>query len=391
VCSSDLTAETGFNFLEDRFGENFPVKIAAEVKDFDPLPYFADKKDVKRTDRFAQFAVAAAADALTDAGTDFSDIDRFRKGVLFGVGIGGLTLTLDEHVKMLEKGSARVSALYIPMMIANMSSGAVALKLKSFCGDNFVCSSACASSTHAIGEAFRKVKDGYQDVVIAGGTESVISEFAMAAFNNMKALSKSTDLSRASIPFDLERDGFIMGEGAAALILESFEHAVARGAKIYAEIAGYGATDDAYHITAPAPDGSAAAYAMTAAVAEAGIPLTEVDYINAHGTSTPMNDRCETAAIKLAFGDHAANLKVNSSKSLFGHTLGAAGALEAAATALQIKGNFIHKTANFKTPDPDCDLDNCKDGYENTEIRAALSNSLGFGGHNACILLREVK
>jgi 3-oxoacyl-[acyl-carrier-protein] synthase II len=384
------TAETGFNFLGDRFGENFPIKIAAEVKDFDPTPYFEDKKDARRTDRFAQFAVAAAVDALADAGTDFADIDRFRKGILFGVGIGGLQLTLDEHTKMIERGSARISALYIPMMIANMSSGAVALRLHDFCGDNFVYSSACASSTHAIGEAFRKIKDGYLDVCIAGGTESVVNELAIAAFNNMKALSKSDNLDRASIPFDLERDGFVMGEGGAALILERLDHAKARGAKIYAEIAGYGATDDAYHITAPSPDGVAASHAMTAAVREAGLALSEVDYINAHGTSTPMNDRCETAAIKLAFGEHAANLKVNSSKSLFGHTLGAAGALEAAATALQIAGGFIHKTANYKTPDPDCDLDICKDGYSDYKIRAALSNSLGFGGHNACILLRNV-
>jgi 3-oxoacyl-[acyl-carrier-protein] synthase II len=382
--------KTGFGNLENRFGESFPVKIAAEVKDFDPLPYFADKKDIRRTDRFAQFAVAAATDALKDAGTDFADTDNFKKGILFGVGIGGLQLTLDEHTKMIERGSARISALYIPMMIANMSSGAAALALGSFRGDNFVCSSACASSTHAIGEAFRKVKDGYLDVCIAGGTESVINEFALGAFNNMKALSKSEDTNRASIPFDRERDGFVMGEGGAALVLETYEHAMSRGANIYAEIAGYGATDDAYHITAPAPDGTAAAAAMTAAVKEAGLNVDEVDYINAHGTSTPMNDKCETAAIKSAFGEHAKDLKVNSSKSLFGHTLGAAGALEAAAVALQIKGNFIHKTANLKVPDPECDLDNCKDGYDNVKIRAALSNSLGFGGHNACILLREV-
>jgi 3-oxoacyl-[acyl-carrier-protein] synthase II len=386
--------KTGFSLLSDitdSISADFPVKVAADVKDFDPLPFFNDKKDAKRTDRFAQFAVAAAVNALNDSGTDFEDFDRYRKGILYGVGIGGLQLTLDEHAKMTERGSNRISALYIPMMIANMAGGAAAMRLRSFCGDNFVCSSACASSTHAIGEAFRKIKDGYLDVCIAGGAESVISEFPLAAFNNMKALSKSADVNRASIPFDKDRDGFIMGEGAAALVLESYDHAVKRGARIYAEIAGYAATDDAYHMTAPAPDGAAAAYAMTAAVREAGLSLSDIDYINAHGTSTPMNDKCETAAIKLAFGDHAEMLKVNSSKSLFGHMLGAAGAAEAAATALQVSGGYIHKTAGLQNPDPDCDLDNCPDGYENFHVRSSLSNSLGFGGHNACILIKEVK
>jgi 3-oxoacyl-[acyl-carrier-protein] synthase II len=387
--------KTGFSRLDagntaERFSDGFPIKVAAVVKDFDPLPYFNDKKDAKRTDRFAQFAVAAAKQAVADTGTDFSDLDRYKKGILFGVGIGGLQLTLDEHTKMTERGSNRISALYIPMMIANMASGAAALGLTDFCGDNFVCSSACASSTHAVGEAFRKIKDGYLDVCIAGGAESVIDEFPLAAFNNMKALSKSADPERASIPFDKERDGFVMGEGASALVLESYDHAMARGAHIYAEIAGYAATDDAYHITAPAPDGAAAAYAMTAAVKEAGLSLTDIDYINAHGTATPMNDKTETAAIKRAFGDYANNLKVNSSKSLFGHMLGAAGAAEAAAVALQIAGGYIHKTAGLLNPDPECDLDNCPNGYPDTKIRAALSNSLGFGGHNACVLLKEV-
>ncbi|MDR0975285.1 MAG: beta-ketoacyl-ACP synthase II [Ruminococcus sp.] len=383
--------DIGFNLLGDRFGADFPIKIAAEVKDFDASKYFPDKKDIKRNERFAQFAVAAALDALEDCGSEFEDIDRFRKGILYGVGIGGLQLTLDEHSKMLEKGSNRISALYIPMMIANMSSGAAALRLKSFCGDNFVCTSACASSTHALGEAFRKVKDGYLDVCIAGGAESVVNELAIAAFNNMKALTKSSDINRASIPFDKERDGFVLGEGAAALVLENTEHARARGARIYAEIVGYGATDDAYHITAPSPDGEAAAYAMTAAVKEAGLAPSDIDYINAHGTSTPMNDRCETAAIKKAFGEHSAKLKVNSTKSLFGHMLGAAGAAEAAAAALEIYGHYLHKTAGLTVDDPECDLNNCKEGFDNIEIRAALSNSLGFGGHNACIALREVK
>jgi 3-oxoacyl-[acyl-carrier-protein] synthase II len=385
------SAKQGFSFLtqEDRIPADFEVKIAGKVNDFVPENYL-DKKEARRNDRFTQFAIAAAKDAIKDSGSDFSDINKFRKGVLFGVGIGGLQLTLDEHSKMLEKGSSRVSALYIPMMIANMASGSISLTVPGFWGDNFIISSACASSTHAIGEAFRKIKDGYLDTVIAGGTESVINEFPLAAFNNMKALSHSTDLERASIPFDKERDGFVMGEGAAALILEEYEHAKARGAKIYAEIAGYGATDDSYHITAPAPTAEAAAYAMASAVKEAGLSLTNIDYVNAHGTSTGLNDKSETLAVKNTFGDHAKNIKINSTKSLTGHLLGAAGAVEAAAVALQIKNGFIHKTAGYKVFDPDCDLDYCVSETINKAPHAALSNSLGFGGHNACVLIKNL-
>jgi 3-oxoacyl-[acyl-carrier-protein] synthase II len=384
------TAKHGFSFLGDKVPENFEVKIAGQVSDFTPEKYF-EKKEIRRNDRFTQFAVAAAKDALADCGSDLSDIDKFKKGVIYGVGIGGLGLTLDEHAKMLEKGSSRISALYIPMMIANMGAGAVSLMIPGFWGDNFIISSACASSTHAIGEAFRKIKDGYLDAAIAGGTESVINEFPLAAFNNMKALSHSADPGRASIPFDKERDGFVMGEGAAALILEEYEHAKARGAKIYAEIAGYGATDDSYHITAPSPTAEAAAYAMKSAVSEAGLSLSDIDYINAHGTSTGLNDKSETLAVKNAFGEHAKNIKINSTKSLTGHLLGAAGAVEAAAVALQIKNQFIHKTAGYKIPDPECDLDYCTSETVMKAPRAALSNSLGFGGHNACVLIKSVE
>jgi 3-oxoacyl-[acyl-carrier-protein] synthase II len=383
------SAKHGFSFLGDKVPEDFEVKIAGQVNDFTPEKYF-DKKEIRRNDRFTLFAVAAAKDALADCGSDLSDIDKYKKGVIYGVGIGGLQLTIDEHSKMLEKSSSRISALYIPMMIANMASGGVSLMIPGFWGDNFIISSACASSTHAIGEAFRKIKDGYLDAAIAGGTESVINEFPLAAFNNMKALSHSTDPDRASIPFDKERDGFVMGEGAAALVLEEYEHAMARGAKIYAEIAGYGATDDSYHITAPSPTAEAAAYAMTAAVKEAGLALSDIDYINAHGTSTGLNDKSETLAVKNAFGDHAKNIKINSTKSLTGHLLGAAGAVEAAAVALQIKNGFIHKTAGYKIPDPDCDLDYCTEETVRKAPRAALSNSLGFGGHNACVLIKSV-
>jgi 3-oxoacyl-[acyl-carrier-protein] synthase II len=381
-------AKQGFSFLGDRVPEDFEVKIAGIVNDFAPEKYL-DKKEIRRNDRFTQFAIAAAKDALTDCGSDLSDIDKFKKGVLFGVGIGGLQLTLDEHSKMLEKGSSRISALYIPMMIANMASGAVSLTIPGFWGDNFIISSACASSTHAIGEAFRKIKDGYLDAVIAGGSESVVNEFPLGAFNNMKALSHSSDLTRASIPFDKERDGFVLGEGAAALILEEYEHAKARGATIYAEIAGYGATDDSYHITAPAPTAEAAAYAMTAAVNEAGLSLSDIDSINAHGTSTGLNDKTETLAVKNAFGSHASEIKINSTKSLTGHLLGAAGAVEAAAVALEIKNGFIHKTAGYKIPDPECDLDYCTSETINKAPSAVLSNSLGFGGHNACLLIKS--
>jgi 3-oxoacyl-[acyl-carrier-protein] synthase II len=385
-------AKQGFSLLTeaDNIPPDFEVKIAGKVTDFAPEKYL-DKKEIRRNDRFTQFAIAAAKDALSDCGSDLSDIDKFRKGVIFGVGIGGLQLTLDEHSKMLEKGSSRISALYIPMMIANMASGAVSLTIPGFWGDNFIISSACASSTHAIGEAFRKIKDGYLDAAIAGGTEAVINEFPLGAFNNMKALSHSSDPKRASIPFDKERDGFVMGEGAAALILEDFDHATARGAKIYAEIAGYGATDDSYHITAPSPTAEAAAYAMTAAVSEAGLSLNDIDYINAHGTSTGLNDKSETLAVKNAFGEHAKDIKINSTKSLTGHLLGAAGAVEAAAVALQIKNKFIHGTAGYKVPDPDCDLDYCVEGTVNKAPRAALSNSLGFGGHNACVLIKSIE
>jgi len=260
-----------------------------------------------------------------------------------------------------------------------------------FKGDNFATVTACASSTHAIGEAFRKIKDGYIDAALCGGTESCITKFALGGFNNMKALSRSTDLERCSIPFDKERNGFVLGEGSAVLVLEEYEHAVARGAKIYAEIAGYGATGDAYHMTSPSPEGDAAARAMVDAYTEAGLKAEDVDYVNAHGTSTGLNDKYETTAIKKAFGAHAANLKINSTKSMLGHLLGAAGAVEAVATALQMKNGLIHQTVGYKVPDEECDLFYCTEGNIKTEIKAAISNSLGFGGHNATLCFKSVK
>ncbi len=378
----------GFSYIEKFDTSRTGVKIASEVKNFVPDECF-DKKELRRTDVFTQFAVTAAMEALRDSGTDFKDIDQYRTGVIIGCGIGGIELTLNEHNKYLEKGPGRMSVFYVPMMISNMAAGTIAMKT-GFRGDNFAAVTACSSSTHAIGEAFRKIKDGYLDACLCGGTESCITEFTLGGFNNMKALTRSEDLNRASIPFDKERDGFVLGEGSGVLVLEEYEHAVKRGARIYAEIAGYGATCDAYHMTSPMPEGDAAGMAMINAYTEAGIKAEQVDYINAHGTSTGLNDKYETNAIKKAFGDHAYALKVNSTKSMIGHLLGAAGAVEAIATVLQIKNSLVHKTMGHRVFDEECDLDYCVESNVSMKINAALSNSLGFGGHNATICFKSV-
>lgn len=378
----------GFSYINDITSENFDVKIAATVNDFSPEKRL-DKKEAKRMDRFTQFAVTAALEAIDDAGTKFEDIDPFRAGVIAGVGIGGLNLTNQEHSKYLEKGPDRISVFFIPMMIGNMAAGTISMKT-GFKGANFCTTTACASSTHAIGEAFRKIKDGYLDVCIAGGTEACVSEFALGGFNNMKALTRSDDLTRCSIPFDKERNGFVLGEGSGMLVLEELEHAKARGAKIYAEIAGYGATGDAYHMTSPSPTGEAAAAGMRLAYEEAGLKPEDIDYINAHGTSTGLNDKYETTAIKLALGEEAARkVAINSTKSMTGHLLGAAGSVEAIVTALSCHEDFIHATVGYKVPDPECDLDYCVEGNRNTTVNAALTNSLGFGGHNATLCLKK--
>ena len=378
----------GFSYINDITSENFDVKIAATVNDFSPEKRL-DKKEAKRMDRFTQFAVTAALEAIDDAGTKFEDIDPFRAGVIAGVGIGGLNLTNQEHSKYLEKGPDRISVFFIPMMIGNMAAGTISMKT-GFKGANFCTTTACASSTHAIGEAFRKIKDGYLDVCIAGGAEACVSEFALGGFNNMKALTRSDDLTRCSIPFDKERNGFVLGEGSGMLVLEELEHAKARGAKIYAEIAGYGATDDAYHMTSPSPTGEAAAAGMRLAYEEAGLKPEDIDYINAHGTSTGLNDKYETTAIKLALGEEAARkVAINSTKSMTGHLLGAAGSVEAIVTALSCHEDFIHATVGYKVPDPECDLDYCVEGNRNTTVNAALTNSLGFGGHNATLCLKK--
>lgn len=385
----------GFSYIDAFDTEKTGVKVAGIVRDFDETEYYDvkgcfDKKEAKRMDRFTKYSVVAAHEAMEDAGSDFSDIDRYRAGVLVGSGIGGIDLTLSEYSKYLEKGPGRVSAFYIPMMISNMASGMIAMKT-GFRGVNFDISSACATGTHAIGEAFRKIKDGYLDVCLAGGTESTNVEFTYAGFSNMKALTKSGDLERASIPFDKERSGFVLGEGSGVLVLEEYEHAKARGAKIYCEVAGYGATDDGYHMTSPMPTGEAAGMGMTLAMQEAGLTPADIDYINAHGTSTGLNDKYETAAIKLAFGDEAKNVKINSTKSMTGHLLGAAGAVEAIVCAKSIEENFIHTTVGYKVPDEECDLDYCVNGNIEQEVNAVLSNSLGFGGHNGTLCFKKVK
>lgn len=384
----------GFSYIDAFDSERTGIKIAGVVRDFDETAYYDikgcfDKKEAKRMDRFTKYAVVAAHEAMEDAGTDFADIDPYRAGVIVGSGIGGIDLTLTEHLKYLEKGPGRVSPFYVPMMISNMASGTIAMKT-GFRGANFDISSACATGTHAIGEAFRKIKDGYLDVCLAGGTECTSQEFTFAGFANMKALTKSGDLERASVPFDAERSGFVLSEGSGVLVLEEYEHAKARGAVIYAEIAGYGATDDGYHMTSPMPTGEAAAMGMTLAMQEAGVKPSEVDYINAHGTSTGLNDKYETAAIKLAFGDDAKNVKISSTKSMTGHLLGAAGAVEAVVCAKTIQEGLIHATVGYKVPDELCDLDYCVNGNIEQEVNAVLSNSLGFGGHNGTLCFKRV-
>lgn len=384
----------GFSFIDSFDTERTGIKIAGIVRDFDETAYYDikgcfDKKEARHMERFTKYAVVCTHEALADAGTDFSDIDPYRAGVIVGSGIGGIDFTLSEHSKYLEKGPNRISAFYIPMMISNMAAGTISMKT-GFRGANFDITTACATATHSIGEAFRKIKDGYLDVAVAGGTESTNVEFTFAGFANMKALCKSSDLERASIPFDKERHGFVLGEGCGVVVLEEYEHAKARGAKIYAEVAGYGATCDGYHMTSPMPTGEAAGMGMTLAMQEAGITPAEVDYINAHGTSTGLNDKYETAAIKVAFGKEAYNVKINSTKSMIGHLLGAAGGVEAIICAKSIQEGFIHRTIGYKVPDEECDLNYCTEGNIQQEVRAALSNSLGFGGHNATLCFKKI-
>ena len=384
-----MAGKHGFT-LEPWF-ENEPetLNVVARVKNFDPSEYF-DKKELRRNDVITQYAVYCAMQALKDAGTDLKDLDPFRVGVVIGSGIGGICTTEEEMSNYRDLGSRRVSVFTITKMIGNMAAGVVAIKT-GFKGSNFCVTTACASGTQSIGEAFRAIKHGYLDAALCGGTEHSDIGFCYASFNNMKALSRSTDVDRASIPFDAERNGFVLGDGCGILVLEEYEHAKARGAKIYAEIAGYGSTCDAYHETSPDPEGRGGAKAMELAYLEAGMKPEDINYINAHGTSTHMNDVTETKAVKLAFGDHAKNIAINSTKSMTGHLLGAAGGVEAVVTALSIKNDMVHRTLGYKTPDPECDLDYVTEGTRSMEITGALSNSLGFGGHNGCLCMRPVK
>ena len=366
---------------------DFKAKLAAQVKDFDPKQYM-DNKAARRMERFSQFAVAAAREALEDAGIDMTKEDPFRVGVSVGSGIGGLDAIERETKKMIEKGPNRINPLLVPLMISNMAAGNIGIQF-GLKGKNINVVTACATGTHSIGEAFRSIQDGEADVMVAGGSEASITPIGIAGFAALTALSTSEDPMRASIPFDKERNGFVMGEGAGIVVLESLEHAQARGAKIYAELGGYGATCDAYHITSPAEDGSGAAKAMEVAVADAGLTMEDVDYVNAHGTGTHHNDLFETRAIKLAFGDHARKLKINSTKSMVGHLLGAAGGVEFIDCVKSIQEGFVHVTAGLRVDDEECDLDYTKGQGVAMDVNCAISNSLGFGGHNATLLVKK--
>ncbi len=366
-----------------------PVHIAGEVKDFDPEKYF-DKKEVQKVSDFIKFAIAAAEEAIKDSALLESKFDPYRVGVIIGTGIGGLRDIEEQQKVLMEKGPRRVSPFFIPYGISNMASGLVAIRF-GFKGPNYCVVSACATGNHAIGDAMRLIQKGDIDVAIAGGCESAITPLGVAGFASMRALStRNHEPQKASRPFDKDRDGFVMGEGAGILVLEEYEHAKARGAKIYAELVGYGATDDAFHITAPCADGEGAYMCMKLALEDGGVKPEEIDYINAHGTSTPLNDKSETLAIKRLFGEHAYKLKISSNKSMIGHLLGAAGAVEAVATVKTVQTGIIPPTINLENPDPECDLDYVPNKAIEYPVVYALSNSFGFGGTNACLLFKKL-
>ena len=367
---------------------NYKVKLAAEVKGYNAEEHF-DKRNAKRLDRYSQFAIVAAKEAWQDSKLDKETENMERVGVILGSGIGGLETIERESSNLFAKGPDRVSPMFIPMSIVNMAAGNVAIEL-GIKGESISMVTACATGTHCIGESFHMIKHGYQDIVLAGGTEAPITPMGISGFTNIKALSQATDKNRASIPFDKERSGFVMGEGAGVIILEELEHALKRGAKIYAEIVGYGATSDAYHITSPAPGGEGGARAMKIAMTEAGAKPEEITYINAHGTSTHLNDSGETQAIKTALGEEASKkVMVSSTKSHTAHLLGAAGGVEAIVCAKAIEEGFVPATINYKVPDEECDLDIVPNEGRKVDVKYAMSNSLGFGGHNASILLKK--
>lgn len=378
--------KTGFGPITYFDTADYRCKLAAEVKDFDPTQYM-DKKSARRMEQFCQFAVAAAGQAISDAGLDMEQEDPYMVGCSVGSGIGSLQAMEREYDRLKEKGPGRVGPMLVPLMISNMAAGnvSIAYGLK---GKSLNVVTACATGTHSIGEAYRTIQYGDADVMVAGGTESSITPIGIAGFSALTALSFSEDPQRASIPFDKDRNGFVMGEGSAVVVLEELEHAKRRGAKIYAELIGYGCSSDAYHITSPAEDGSGAATAMLNALKDGGVAPEELTYINAHGTSTHHNDLFETRAIKLAFGEHAYDLKINSTKSMVGHLLGAAGAVEFVTCVKEIQEGYIHRTVGLRETEEELDLNYCRDSYEE-EVPYALTNSLGFGGHNASLLLKK--
>ena len=370
---------------------DFSCKIAAEIKNFDSEKYF-NKKEIRRMDYFVQYAIASAIMAVEDSGLDLDKIDKDRAGVIVGSGIGGLKVIEDQYSIYKEKGPSRLSPFLIPMLIVNMAPGEISIRL-GFKGPNSCPVTACATGTHSIGDAFKVLQRGDADIMLAGGTEAAITPLGFGGFCAARAVSTgyADTPKKASRPFDKNRDGFVMAEGAGVIVMETLEHAKARKAKIYAEVAGYGMTGDAYHITCPAPGGEGAARCMKIAIHDAGLKPTDIDYINAHGTSTALNDKFETCAIKSVFGDYAYKVAISSTKSMTGHMLGAAGAVEIIATALMIKNSIIIPTINYETPDPECDLDYVPNTPRKQEVNVGMSNSLGFGGHNATVVLRKFK
>ncbi len=385
-----IQGKCGIDMISYFDTKEYPTKIAAEVKDFDYSNYLSTK-EANRMDKCTQFSIVAAMLALEDSKLKITEKDSYSTGVIIGSGIGGIGTFEKQHKILLEKGPGRVSPFFIPMMISNISAGEIAIKIGAK-GPNGVITTACASSTHALGIALKLLQRGDAQIIISGGTEAAISPMALAGFCKMRALSTQNDHPRnSSKPFDKERDGFIMGEGAGILILETLQHAKKRNANIYAEILGFGMTADAYHITAPAPEGEAASKAMETALKDAKIKPSRIDYINAHGTSTPLNDKLETLAVKRVFGKHAYDLKISSNKSMTGHLLGASGGVEAISTALTIKNDIIPPTINYNSPDPECDLDYVPNKSEKKIVDYAISNSFGFGGHNGVIVLGKYK
>lgn len=386
--ASVKAGKIGFDHITKFDTTDYKCHIAAELKDFNPQD-FMDRKAAKRMEPFSQYAVAAAKQAIDDSGLDIEKEDPYMVGCAIGSGVGSLQAMERETQKLYEKGPNRVNPLLVPLMICNMAAGNVSIQF-GLKGKSINDVTACATGTNTIGEAYRSIQYGEADVMVAGGTEGSVCPIGIAGFTALTALSTVDDPAKCSLPFDKNRSGFVMGEGAGVVILEELEHAKARGAKIYAEVVGYGCSSDAYHITSPQEDGAGAARAMTNAMSDAGVTPADVKYINAHGTGTHHNDLFETRAIKLAFGDEATNLKINSTKSMIGHLLGAAGAVEFITCVKEIQDGFIHKTVGYETPDEEIDLNYCKDSYEEP-VEYALSNSLGFGGHNASILLKAYK